>query len=62
LARSVGEIMNPAPNSVREAALVAEALEILNRTKITALFVVVAAARPVNDPRMPAESGLSRAP
>jgi len=47
LARSVDEIMSPAPKSIREDALVAEALEILNRNKITALFVVDAAARPV---------------
>jgi arabinose-5-phosphate isomerase len=47
LARRVSEVMNQAPKTVREDALVSEALEILNRNKITALFVVDAATRPV---------------
>jgi arabinose-5-phosphate isomerase len=42
----VDEVMTPSPKTVRPDQLVSETLEILNTTKITALFVVEA-GRPV---------------
>jgi arabinose-5-phosphate isomerase len=42
LDKTVDEIMTPKPKTIRPDQLVSEALEILNSTKITALFVVEA--------------------
>jgi len=47
LTRQVGEIMNPSPKTVPAGALAAEALGLMNRSAITALFVTDDGARPV---------------
>jgi arabinose-5-phosphate isomerase len=46
LARTVVEIMRPDPKTITPAHLAAEALGLMNRFAITALFVVDDAARP----------------
>jgi arabinose-5-phosphate isomerase len=46
LARRVAEIMNPDPKTISAAALAAEALGLMNRIAITALFVVDDNGRP----------------
>ncbi len=47
LLREVGEIMHTPPKTIAAAALAAEALGIMNRTAITALFVVDDRGRPI---------------
>jgi arabinose-5-phosphate isomerase len=47
LGRKVAEIMHPHPKTIAATALAAEALGSMNRTAITALFVVDAAGRPI---------------
>jgi arabinose-5-phosphate isomerase len=47
LGRQVAEIMHPDPKTIAAAALAAEALGSMNRTAITALFVVDAEGRPI---------------
>jgi arabinose-5-phosphate isomerase len=47
LGRRVAEIMHPDPKTIGAAALAAEALGLMNRTAITALFVVDASGRPI---------------
>jgi arabinose-5-phosphate isomerase len=47
LRRSVAEIMHANPKTIAAAALAAEALGVMNRTAITALFVVEPGGRPV---------------
>ena len=46
MARHAGEIMTPHPHTIRENALAAEALALMNRVKITSLFVLDADERP----------------
>ena len=46
LARSVGEIMHENPKTITAGHLAAEALGVMNRFAITALFVVDEAERP----------------
>ena len=46
-ARSAGEIMHPEPKTIGAAGLAAEAVGMMNRFSITALFVVDDAGRPV---------------
>jgi arabinose-5-phosphate isomerase len=47
LGRKVAEIMHPNPKTIGAAALAAEALGLMNRTAITALFVVDAGGHPI---------------
>lgn len=47
LSRTVGEVMRPGPKTIAASALAAEALGLMNRFAITALFVVDDAERPV---------------
>jgi arabinose-5-phosphate isomerase len=47
LGRRVAEIMHPDPKTIAATALAAEALGLMNRTAITALFVVDAGGRPI---------------
>ena len=47
LGRRTDEIMHPDPKTIAPAALAAEALGLMNRTAITALFVVDADGRPI---------------
>ncbi len=47
LGRTVAEIMHPDPKTITAGALAAEALGLMNRNAITALFVVDATGRPV---------------
>jgi arabinose-5-phosphate isomerase len=47
LGRRVGEIMNPDPKTISATALAAEALGLMNRIAITALFVVDDSGRPI---------------
>jgi arabinose-5-phosphate isomerase len=47
LTREVGEIMHTPPRTIAAAALAAEALGLMNRTAITALFVVDEGGRPI---------------
>ena len=47
MSKTVRAVMNPSPKTVTPDALVAEALEVLNRLKITALFAVDEAGRPI---------------
>jgi arabinose-5-phosphate isomerase len=47
LARTVAEVMHADPKTITPAHLAAEALGLMNRFAITALFVVDDAARPV---------------
>jgi len=47
LGRKVAEIMHPDPKTIGAAALAAEALGLMNRTAITALFVVDAGGHPI---------------
>jgi arabinose-5-phosphate isomerase len=47
LGRAVSEIMHPDPKTISPTALAAEALGLMNRTAITALFVVDAAGCPI---------------
>lgn len=47
VSRSVAEVMHPEPKIIGAAGLAAEALGIMNRIKITSLFVVDEAGRPV---------------
>ena len=46
-ARTVSEVMHPEPKTIAAAALAAEALGVMNRFSITALFVVDEAGRPI---------------
>ncbi len=46
-ARTVAEVMHPEPKTIGAAGLAAEALGLMNRFSITALFVVDEAGRPV---------------
>ena len=46
LAATAGQIMTPAPKTIKPTALASSALDILNRSRITALFVVDA-GRPI---------------
>jgi arabinose-5-phosphate isomerase len=47
LCRRVAEIMHPDPKRIAGAALAAEALGLMNRTAITALFIVEPGGRPI---------------
>lgn len=47
LAQTVESIMTPGPKTVRETVLAVEALELINRSKITALFVLDTEGCPV---------------
>ncbi len=47
LARKVSEVMHPSPKTIGAAALAAEALGVMNRNAITALFVVDRSQRPI---------------
>jgi arabinose-5-phosphate isomerase len=47
LSREVSEIMHPDPKTISPTALAGEALGLMNRTAITALFVVDAGGRPL---------------
>lgn len=47
LGRQVAEIMNPSPKTIAAGALAAEALGLMNRSAITALFVVDDSGRPI---------------
>jgi arabinose-5-phosphate isomerase len=46
LGRTVGEVMHPDPKTIGASSLAVEALELMNRFSITALFVVDAGRRP----------------
>jgi arabinose-5-phosphate isomerase len=46
LARGVAEVMHRQPKTIAASALAAEALGLMNRSAITALFVVDAGGRP----------------
>jgi arabinose-5-phosphate isomerase len=46
LCRRVVDIMNPNPKTIAAGALAAEALRLMNRVGITALFVVDESIRP----------------
>ena len=47
MTRSVLEIMNPHPTTIKEDVLVSEALSIMNTKKITNIFVVDAEGKPI---------------
>jgi arabinose-5-phosphate isomerase len=47
LARQVSEVMHPSPKTIDAQALAAEALGLMNRSGITALFVVDQSRRPI---------------
>jgi arabinose-5-phosphate isomerase len=47
LGRSAGEIMHRQPKTISSTALAAEALGLMNRSAITALFVIDDGGRPI---------------
>jgi arabinose-5-phosphate isomerase len=47
LGRPVGEIMNPQPKTIAAGALAAQALRLMSRSAITALFVLDEIGRPI---------------